>query len=141
MSIAERTVPPLRPGQRLTVQEFLRRWEAMPEVDGGKISRRCHRFGCRDLPHGAAYDLGVKKALYQTAGVREYVAVLEEEEEIRWHRLVKGTYELCRPNAQGIFRSKVFSRPVARWAGIWKYDMARVLQTLQRGLRSTEHPS
>jgi len=32
MSIAERAVPPLRPGQRLTVRELLRRWEAMPRV-------------------------------------------------------------------------------------------------------------
>ncbi len=32
MSIAERMRPPLRPGQRLTVREFLRRWESMPAV-------------------------------------------------------------------------------------------------------------
>ncbi len=32
MSIAERTIQPLGAGQRLTVREFLRRWEAMPEV-------------------------------------------------------------------------------------------------------------
>ena len=32
MSIAHRAQQPLRAGQRLAVQEFLRRWEAMPEV-------------------------------------------------------------------------------------------------------------
>ena len=33
MSIAERAIQPLRAGQRLTVQEVLRRWDAMPEVN------------------------------------------------------------------------------------------------------------
>jgi Uma2 family endonuclease len=87
----------------------------------------------------AAYDLRVKKTLYQTAGVREYVAVLVEEEQIRWHRLVKGVYELCRPTSKGVFRSKTFPGLWLDGPALWKYDMARVLQTLQRGLRSAEH--
>ncbi len=33
MSTAERIIPPLCAGQRLTVEEFLCRWEAMPEVN------------------------------------------------------------------------------------------------------------
>src|SRR6516165_10737420 len=32
MSTVEQRVPPLLPGQRLTRDEFLRRWEAMPEL-------------------------------------------------------------------------------------------------------------
>jgi len=32
MSTSQRTTPPLRVGQHLTVREFLRRWEAMPEL-------------------------------------------------------------------------------------------------------------
>ncbi len=32
MSIAEPVVQLLRPGQRMTVREFLRRWESMPDV-------------------------------------------------------------------------------------------------------------
>ncbi len=151
MSIAERTVPPLRPGQRLTVQEFLRPREATPEVKfaelidevvympspqtsdhggiepwiatwlgiyilntpgcsagsqstwlmlqsapqpdtyiwirpdhGGQSSiENKYHVGARELAaeiclSSAAFDLGVKKTLYQTAGVREYVAVLVE---------------------------------------------------------------
>lgn len=212
MSIAERAVPPLRPGQRLTVQEFLRRWEAMPELkfaelidgvvymlspvgtdhgrtefsvvtwlgtyvantpgcDGGRqatwlmlesapqpdsylwiLPEYAGQSTTKGKYHAgapepaaeicltsAAYDLGVKKALYQTAGAREYVAVLVEEEEIRWHRLVEGAYELCRPNAQGIFRSKVFPGLWLDGPALLKYDMARVLQTLARGLRSARH--
>ena len=87
----------------------------------------------------AAYDLGVKKSLYQRAGVREYVAILMEEEEIRWHRLVKGVYELCQPTSKGVFRSRVFPGLWLDGPALWKYDVARLLQTLGRGLRSAEH--
>jgi len=212
MSIAERAVPPLRPGQRLTVREFLRRWEAMPRVkfaelidgvvympspvtsDHGRAEIRvvtwlgtyiattpvCDagsqstwlmlasapqpdsflwirpEYGGQSTMDGkyhagapelaaeicltsAAYDLGVKKALYQTAGVREYVAILVQEEEVRWHRLVKGAYELCRPTSKGVFRSQTFPGLWLDGPALWKYDMAGLLQTLQRGLRSAEH--
>jgi hypothetical protein len=212
MSIDERAIQPLRAGQRLTVEEFLRRWEAMPELkfaelidgvvympspqtsdhgraeirvdtwlgtyvantpgcDGGTQSTWLMlqsapqpdsylwvrpEYGGQSATQGkyhtgapelaaeicftsAAYDLGVKKALYQRAGVREYVAILMEEEEIRWHRLVKGAYQLCRPTSKGVFRSRVFPVLWLDGPALWKYDVARLLQTLGRGLRSAEH--
>jgi Uma2 family endonuclease len=212
MSIAEGAIQPLHPGLRLTLQEFLRRWEAMPEVkfaelidgvvympsprtsDHGRDEIRIDTWlgtyiadtpGCdagsqstwlmlQSAPqpdcylwvrpeHGgqsttqgkyhigapelateicytsAAYDLGVKKTLYETAGVREYIAILLQEEEIRWHRLVNGVYELCRPTAKGVFRSRVFPGLWLDGPALWKYDLARLLHTLQRGLRSAEH--
>jgi hypothetical protein len=212
MSIAERAIEPLRAGQRLTVEEFLRRWEAMPDlkfaelidgvvympspqtsdhglaefsVDGWLFTYVANTPGCRGgsqstwlmlqsapqpdsflwiLPeyggqsaihgkyhHGApelaaevcvtsaSYDLGVKKSLYQRAGVREYVAILMEEEEIRWHRLVKGVYELCRPTSKGVFRSRVFPGLWLDGQALWKSDEARLLKTLGRGLKSAEH--
>jgi hypothetical protein len=212
MSIAERAIQPLRAGQRLTVEEFLRRWEAMPElkfaelidgvvympspqtsdhgraeirIDGWLLMYICNTPGCdagtqstwlmlQSAPQpdsylwvrpeyggqsrtqgkyhtgapelaaeicftSAAYDLGVKKALYQRAGVREYVVILMEEEEIRWHRLVKGVYQLCPPTSKGVFRSRVFPGLWLDGPALWKYDVPRLLQTLQRGLRSAEH--
>jgi Uma2 family endonuclease len=212
MATAERIIPPLRAGQRLTVREFLRRWEAMPDVkfaeliDGvvympspltsghGRTDIRIAGWlatyiaftpGCDAgiqttwlmlqsapqpdsylwvLPEyggqsriegnfhiGApelaaeiclsseAYDLGVKKALYQRAGVQEYVAILVQEEQIRWHRLVKGKYQLGRPTRLGVFQSKVFLGLWLDGPAVWQGDMARLLQTLQRGLASDEH--
>jgi Uma2 family endonuclease len=212
MLITERAIPPLRRGQRLTVQEFLRRWEAMPQLkfaelidgvvympspvtaDHGQEDLNISTWlgtyvaytpGCRggsqatwlmldsapqpdsDLwvppecggqsaiqgmyhivaPElaaeiclsSAAYDLGVKKDLYQTAGVREYVAILVEEEEVRWHRLVDGQFPLCRPDARGIFRSEEFP---GRWldaSALWKQDLPRLLRTLERELKSRAH--
>jgi Uma2 family endonuclease len=212
MSIAERIIPPLRAGQRLTVREFLRRWEAMPEVkfaelidgvvyipspltsDHGRTDIRVagwlatyiaftpgcdagsqatwlmlqsapqpdsylwmlpeyggqsriegnYHIGAPELAaeiclSSTAYDLGVKKSLFQRAGVLEYVAILVQEEEIRWHRLVKGKYQLSRPTRQGVFRSRVFPGLWLDGPAVWQRDMARLLQTLQRGLESAEH--
>jgi Uma2 family endonuclease len=212
MSIAERATPALRAGQRLTVQEFLRRWEAMPEVkfaelidgvvympspqtsDHGRAEIRIDtwlgtyiaktpgcdagsqstwlmlqsapqpdsylwvrpEYGGQSTTQGkyhigapelateiclssAAYDLGAKKALYQTAGVHEYIAILIEEKEIRWHRLVNGVYESCRPTSKGVFRSAVFPGLWLDGPALWKYDLARLLHTLERGLHSAGH--
>jgi hypothetical protein len=212
MSITEDAIERLRAGQRLTREEFLRRWEAMPEVkfaelingvvympspqtsDHGRTENevdtwlgtyRAYTPGCDSgsqstwlmlqsapqpdsylwiLPeHGgqsgiqgkyhigapdlaaeiclssADYDLSVKKRLYQDAGAQEYVAFLVEEEEIRWHRLIKGIYELCPPTSRGIFRSRMFPGLWLDGPALWKHDLARVLQTLERGLHSAEH--
>jgi hypothetical protein len=203
---------PLYPGQRLTREEFLRRWEALPDVkfaelidgvvympspqmsDHGRTENdvntwlgtyRAFTPGCDSgnqstwlmvqsapqpdaylwiLPeHGgqsriqgkyhtgapelaaeiclssAAYDLGVKKTLYQRAGVQEYVAFLVEEQEIRWHRLRGKRYKLCSPTSKGIFRSSVFLGLWLDGRAVWKHDLARVLRTLQRGLESAQH--
>jgi hypothetical protein len=87
----------------------------------------------------SVYDLGVKKALYEEAGVQEYVAFLVEEEEVRWHRLINGAYELCPSTSRGIFRSTVFPGLWLDATALWKQDLVRVLKALQRGLDSAEH--
>jgi Uma2 family endonuclease len=212
MSTAERVIPPLRAGQELTVEEFLRWQEAMPELKFAELidgvvympSPQTSDHGSSDFivttwlgtyaastpgcrggsqstwlmlqsapqpdnylwirpPYGgqstiqgeyhagapelaaeicltsAAHDLGVKKALYQAAGVREYIGVLVDEEETRWHHLVKGVYQLCRPTPKGIFRSKEFPGLWLDAAALWADDIARLLRTLDRGLKSQEH--
>src|SRR2546421_12908283 len=156
-AVSER-VPPLSPGDKLTREEFLRRWEAHPEIKNAELlggivympspisidhgsthsdvgtwlgvykaatpgtsagqnttalieqqspqpdeylrilpesggnswSEGNYLGGAPELiaeicRSSASYDLRVKYDLYQTAGVREYLAVLLDEQEIRWH--------------------------------------------------------
>ncbi len=71
--------------------------------------------------------------------MREYIAVLIEEEEVRWHRLVKGEYKLLRPDGQGVFRSREFPGLWLDEPALWEDDIARVLRTLDRGLKSAAH--
>ena len=43
------------------------------------------------------------------------------------------------PTSNGVFRSRVFPGLWLDGPALWKYDLARLLHTLQRGLRSAEH--
>ncbi len=209
------TVPiaaPLWPGQRLTRDEFLRRWEALPEVKraeligglvymaspvtadharrdsllitwlgvyaastpGCKAGNNCTwimldsapqpdadltiapesggqsgldgRY-CTGAPELAVevsmstpgYDFGAKLALYQRAGVREYLTVALNPPRITWRAWTADGYVQIPPDAGGILRSRVFP-------GLWldveaalASDSAKTLATLQRGIESPEH--
>jgi Uma2 family endonuclease len=115
-----------------------------PEYGGQSRMEGEHHAGAPELAaeicsSSAAYDLGVKKGLNQSARVREYVAVLVQEQEVRWHRLVAGTYQLCRPTSKGVFRSRLFPGLWLDAPALWNYDMAGLLETLKGGLQSEEH--
>ena len=85
-----------------------------------------------------AYDLGPKLALYQSAGVDEYLAILVEERRIEWRVLVDGSYVLMTDEA-GVYRSRVMPGLWIDADAFWNEDSAVLLQTLERGLASQEH--
>lgn len=87
----------------------------------------------------AAYDLHQKMDLYQRAGVDEYLTVLLHEREVRWHRWQKEGYAVVPLPPDGIQRSVAFP---GLWLDVPAFlggNMARVLETLQRGMASAEH--
>jgi Uma2 family endonuclease len=86
-----------------------------------------------------AYDLHQKLELYQEAGVQEYLAVLLAEQEIRWHELTKNGYELLAPAAENLWKSRVFPGLWLDGKAMLAGDAAKVLATLQKGLKSPEH--
>lgn len=86
-----------------------------------------------------AYDLHQKLEVYQEAGVREYLAVLMREREVRWHRLREGRFEVVPAPADGIYRSEGFAGLWLDAAALLAGDLARVLAVLNDGLRSPEH--
>jgi Uma2 family endonuclease len=86
-----------------------------------------------------AYDLHQKLALYQAAGVPEYLVYLVNEHEIRWHRLVGNQYQLLPVEPDGIIRSISFP---GLWLNVQAFlDGEKKLeyQTLQAGLDSKNH--
>lgn len=87
----------------------------------------------------ASYDLNQKLDLYEKAGVQEYVAVLMREKEIRWHRLGKNGYQLLASDGKMIFKSIVFPGLWLDGKALLTGDTAKLIKTLQRGLRSPEH--
>jgi Uma2 family endonuclease len=208
----EQRIPPPHPGDRLTRAEFLRRWEAHPEIKNAELiggivymsspvsvdhgdmdgdvgawlgvykaatpgtasGRNTTSFLLDDTPqpdlnlrilpeygsgswvegkylHGvpellaevcassASHDLHVKRDLYLAARVPEYVAVLLFEQEIRWHVLVNDKYQLLPPDADGLWRSRIFPGLWLDGKALLAGNLQQVLGRLQEGLSSPEH--
>jgi Uma2 family endonuclease len=205
--------PPLQAGDRLTRDEFLRRWEEHPEIKfaeliGGivympsPLSRKhgvtdslaatwlgfyhAHtpgteaatnvttmmegdetpqpdeylrilpEYGGRSSNEGlyvggspellteisvssASIDMNQKFDLYERMGVLEYVAILLYEQEIRWHRLIGKGFQRVAPAKGMVWHSKVFPGLWLNGKAMLANDAAKVLATLQTGLRSPEH--
>jgi hypothetical protein len=72
-------------------------------------------------------DIGPKLSDYERAGVPEYVVVGVEPPRVRWHQRLDGRLVEVGPDADGLYRSKVFP-------GLW-LDPAALLAGDNRGLR------
>ena len=84
-------------------------------------------------------DFGPKLALYQRAGVREYITVESFTKRIAWRVLEEGSYRTLAIEPDGSLRSRTFPglwlQPSAFWAG----DGAAMNAFLQQGLGSDDH--
>ena len=203
---------PLITGQKMTREEFLRRWELLPELknaeliegivyvaspvsrqhgaldtrlmswldhyaiatpgceagnnstwcmadslpqpdcdlrilpDHGGQSREAGEF-CGGAPELALevclsstqYDFGPKLALYQRAGVREYITVELLRQRVIWRSLEDGSYVAMEPSPEGVLRSKVFPGLWLDVDALWNNDGARLMAVLQQGLATAEH--
>jgi Uma2 family endonuclease len=84
-------------------------------------------------------DFGSKLALYQRAGVREYITIELFGERLVWRVLENGVYVSQGILADGIFRSQIFPGLWLDLAAFWNKDGARMLAALNAGLASEEH--
>lgn len=85
-----------------------------------------------------SYDLGPKLALYQQAGVCEYITVLMKERRIEWRRLEEGSYRLLSRDTSGVFRSVEFPGLWIDEGAFWAEASDRLLAVLDAGLASAE---
>jgi Uma2 family endonuclease len=116
----------------------------LPEYGGqsryeGKYAAGAPEFLAEVCVSSAAYDLHQKLAVYEKAGVQEYLAVLMEEQEVRWHRLVGGAFQVIPGPEDGVYRSQIFPGLWLHAAALLAGDLARVLSVLQQGIDSAEH--
>lgn len=116
----------------------------LPEAGGGtnyqkKLLKGPPEFVAEICASSASYDLHQKYDIYENAGVKEYLAVLMYESEIRWHRLEGDEYVLEKPDRKGIYQSIIFPGLWLNGPALLKGDIARVMATLQEGLGSEEH--
>jgi Uma2 family endonuclease len=84
-----------------------------------------------------ALDMHRKMEDYQQAGVIEYVVMCVTEEEFHWFRLRGG--QRLKPDAQGIYRSRVFPGLWIDGPALQARDGKRLHEVLKQGLASPEH--
>lgn len=86
----------------------------------------------------AAYDLHIKKRVYQRSGVQEYLAIQMHEKRVDWFALQEGVYTNL-PEEEGIIKSKVLPGLWFNVTAFWAGNIAQLLATAQEGIASTEH--
>jgi len=116
----------------------------LPEYGGASTTQGRYAAGAAEMVAEVSLsstdiDLGEKRELYRSAGVREYVVLLVAQRELRWYRLVDDAYQLLPVPADGILRSHVFPGLWLDVAALLNGDMTRVLNVLREGLQSAEH--
>jgi putative restriction endonuclease len=78
-----------------------------------------------------------KREDYQRSGVREYIVVCIEEQELYWFHFPSGESILA--NRQGISRSRVFPGLWLDCAALLRLDAAPLMEVLQQRLASRAH--
>jgi hypothetical protein len=116
----------------------------LPEYGGGSWVEGRYLHGVPELvaeicASRAAYDLHQKYDLYEAAGIPEYLAVVIFEQEIRWHVLIDGRYQLLSVDADGLLRSRIFPGLWLDGKALLAGNLRQVLDRLQEGLRCDEH--
>lgn len=86
-----------------------------------------------------SYDLHDKKEAYRRNGVREYFVWRVEDAKIDWFVLRGGSYELLKPDDDGIYHSEVFPGLWLEADALVAGNMRRVLNVLSHGTSSAEH--
>src|SRR5262249_16812135 len=105
----------------------------------GEFATGAAEFLAETCVSSTAYDLHQKLKVYEKTGVQEYLTVLMQEQEVRWHRLINNRFQLMPTLADGIYRSVVFPGLWLDAKALLAGALARVLAVLQQGLQSPEH--
>jgi Uma2 family endonuclease len=87
----------------------------------------------------ASMGLHDKLDLYEAASVPEYLVLLLFKQELRWHVLIDGKYQLLVPGPDGLWCSRVFPGLWLDGQALLAGNMAEVFLKLEQGLRSPEH--
>lgn len=116
----------------------------LPEYGGqsrkkGRYASGAPEFLTEVCVSSTAYDLHQKLEVYEEAGVKEYLAVLVREQEVRWHRLVRRRFKVVAAPADGVYCSAVFPGLWLDSVALLANDTPRVMAVLQEGINTPEH--
>jgi Uma2 family endonuclease len=107
--------------------------------DEGKLVAGAPELVAEIAQSSRPIDLGAKRADYERAGVKEYVVVTLDPQDVHWHVRRAKKLVRVRPGRDGLYRCKVFLGLWLDPAALLKGDLDGVLAALDRGLASPEH--
>jgi Uma2 family endonuclease len=84
-----------------------------------------------------AIDLHQKRIDYEQAGVKEYLVLCVEEQELRWFDFASGS--LLTPNRHGVYRSLVFPGLWIDGPALLARDSSRLAEVIRQGIASRGH--
>ena len=84
-------------------------------------------------------DLGPKLADFERAGVPEYIVLGVDPPAVRWHVRVDGRLVEVGPDADGIYRSKVFPGLWLDPAALLSGDRRRLREVVDQGVATDDH--
>jgi len=115
----------------------------LPEFGGQTRTERII-FGAPELVIEASHstksvDLGPKLAVYEQAGVIEYVVRTLQPDEVRWHVLRDGRLIVMPPDPDGLHRSTMFPGLWLDPKALMNRDTRRLRAVVDLGLATPEH--
>jgi Uma2 family endonuclease len=120
--LAVRILPEYGGGSRLNAEEYV---EGPPEL-------------LAEIAYSSrAIDMNQKRDDYERAGVREYVVLCVEEQELHWFDFA--ARKTIRPRRDGACRSRVFPGLWVHVAALLEQDAARLVEVVQQGLAGRQH--
>ena len=94
-----------------------------------------------EISHASrSYDLGPKLAAYRSAGLRDYITVLLEDQRVEWRVLSRARYRLLQPANDQILRSPNFPGLWLDTQALFPPDERRLFGAIDRGLEYQAGP-
>lgn len=84
-------------------------------------------------------DLGPKLRDYERGGVAEYIVVALDPREIHWFVRREGRFERTGPDADGLYRSRVFPGLWLDPGSLFEADNRRIREVVDAGATTAEH--
>jgi hypothetical protein len=116
----------------------------LPEFGGQSHVEKDYLVGAPELAvevclTSREVDFGPKLALYQRAGVQEYITFELLVNRIVWRVLDEGSYAQLQPDQDNVLRSRRFPALWLEAEAFWAEDSRRLTATLAAGLATDEH--
>ena len=113
------------------------------EFGGSAVATEEYLEGAPDLvievaASSAAMDLGDKLKAYRRNGVREYVVLEVHEQQTHWYMLENGVFKPHFPDADGVWRSRIFPGLWFQHEHFWRRDWGQLKGVLDQGMDSAE---